>query len=141
MVALARRVCVRERPRPSERGEHRQVEWGRRVCGGLSSTLGGSEMWPQCWLCAVCAVGRAGCCGGGGGVPCGGKHIIILCTLETGVVALKKSLSALEAGVSVCVRKELVGGKDGRVCVNHATTPRLTALGTGVVALEKSVSA
>ena len=28
------------------------------------------------WLCAVCAVGRVGCCVGGG-VPCGGKHIII----------------------------------------------------------------
>ena len=36
-------------------------------------------MWPQCWLCAVCAVGRVGCCVGG--VPCGGKHIIIIpCT-------------------------------------------------------------
>ena len=33
-------------------------------------------MWPQCWPCAVCAVGRVGCCVGGG-VPCGGKHIII----------------------------------------------------------------
>ena len=22
-------------------------------------------MWPQCWLCAVCAVGHIGCCGGG----------------------------------------------------------------------------
>jgi len=32
-------------------------------------------VWRQCWLCAVCAVGRAGCCVGGG-VPCGGKHII-----------------------------------------------------------------
>jgi len=39
---------------------------------------GGSAMWPQCWLCAVCAVGRVGCCVGGGGVPCGGKHIIIV---------------------------------------------------------------
>jgi len=42
--------------------------------GVFSSTLG--VVWPQCWLCAVCAVGRAGCCVGGG-VPCGGKHIII----------------------------------------------------------------
>ena len=33
-------------------------------------------MWPQCWLCAVCAVGHGGCCVGGR-VPCGGKHIII----------------------------------------------------------------
>jgi len=37
----------------------------------------GSAMWPQCWLCAVYAVGHVGCCVGGGGVPCGGKHIII----------------------------------------------------------------
>jgi len=28
---------------------------------------GGSAVWPQCWLCAVCAVGRVGCCVGGGG--------------------------------------------------------------------------
>jgi len=34
-------------------------------------------VWPQCWLCAVCAVGHVGCIVGGGGVPCGGKHIII----------------------------------------------------------------
>ena len=37
---------------------------------------GGSAVWPQCWLCAVCAVGHVGCCVGGG-VPCGGKHIIL----------------------------------------------------------------
>jgi len=37
---------------------------------------GGSAVWLQCWLCAVCAVGHIGCCVGGG-VPCGGKHIII----------------------------------------------------------------
>jgi len=35
----------------------------------------GSAVWPQCWLCAVCAVSRVGCCVWGGG-PCGGKHII-----------------------------------------------------------------
>jgi len=35
----------------------------------------GSAMWPQCWLCAVCAVGRVGCCVSGG-ISCGGKHII-----------------------------------------------------------------
>jgi len=27
---------------------------------------GGSAVWPQCWLCAVCAVGRVGCCVGEG---------------------------------------------------------------------------
>jgi len=27
---------------------------------------GGSAVWPQCWMCAVCAVGRVGCCVGGG---------------------------------------------------------------------------
>ena len=26
---------------------------------------GGSAVWPQCWLCAVCAVGHIGCCVGG----------------------------------------------------------------------------
>ena len=38
---------------------------------------GGSAVWPQWWLCAVCAVGHVGCCVGGGGVTCGGKHIIL----------------------------------------------------------------
>jgi len=32
---------------------------------------GGSAVWPQCWLCAVCAVGHVGCCVGGGGYPVG----------------------------------------------------------------------
>ena len=27
---------------------------------------GGSAVWPQCWLCAECAVGHVGCCVGGG---------------------------------------------------------------------------
>ena len=38
---------------------------------------GGSAVWPQCWLCAVCAVGHIGCCVGGEyPVPCEGiKHI------------------------------------------------------------------
>ena len=27
---------------------------------------GGSAVWPQCWLCAVRAVGRIGCCVGEG---------------------------------------------------------------------------
>jgi len=26
----------------------------------------GSAVWPQCWLCAVYAVGHVGCWGGGG---------------------------------------------------------------------------
>jgi len=38
---------------------------------------GGSTVWPQCGLCAVCAVGHVGCCIGGGEVPYGGKHIIL----------------------------------------------------------------
>jgi len=50
-----------------ERGEHRLIEWGRRVCRGIIFYPGGSAVWPQCWLCAVCAVGRVGCCVGGGG--------------------------------------------------------------------------
>jgi len=27
----------------------------------------GSAVWPQYWLCAVCAVGHVGCCVGAGG--------------------------------------------------------------------------
>jgi len=42
--------------------------WGFVFCPG------GSAVWPQCWLCAVCAVGHVGCCVCGG-APCGGKHI------------------------------------------------------------------
>jgi len=51
--------------------------------GVLSSTLGVARtVWRQCWLCAGCAVSRAGCCVGGG-VPCGGKHIIISMMIYT----------------------------------------------------------
>jgi len=60
-------LCADPGSGPSERGEHRRIEWDRRVCRGLSSTSGGSAVWPQCWLCAVCPVGRAGCCVCGGG--------------------------------------------------------------------------
>jgi len=40
-------------------------------CKTSSFYPGGSAVWPQCWLCAVCAVGRVGCCVGGGGTLCG----------------------------------------------------------------------
>jgi len=61
----ARRLRTARRDRPRADGPSR-----RGACGRVSA------VWPQCWLCAVCAVGRAGCCVAGG-VPCGGKHIII----------------------------------------------------------------
>jgi len=35
---------------------------------------GGSAVWPQCWLCALSAVLAAVW----GGIPCGGKRIIII---------------------------------------------------------------
>jgi len=49
------------------------------VCSDLYMCLrgfvfypGGSAVWPQCWLCAVCAMSRVGCCvGEGGGYPVG----------------------------------------------------------------------
>jgi len=59
----------------SERGEHRPIERGRRVCRGIFFYPGGGAVWPQCWLCAVCAMGRADCCLGGGTLW--GKHIIM----------------------------------------------------------------
>jgi len=49
--------------------------WATRARPGVSA------MWPQCWLCAVCAVCHAGCCvrvgWGGGGDPGGGRRIIL----------------------------------------------------------------
>jgi len=39
--------------------------------GNGSFCPGGSAVWPQCWLCAVCAVGHVGCCVRGGGYPVG----------------------------------------------------------------------
>jgi len=55
---------------------------GSKRLRGIVFCPGGSAVWPQCWLCAVRAVGvgHGSCCvgGGGGGVPCGGKHIIII---------------------------------------------------------------
>jgi len=49
-------------------GEHRPVEWGRRVCEGLSSTLRGSRCGgsASCVLCALWAVLAAVLVGGGG---------------------------------------------------------------------------
>ena len=49
----------------------------RRVCGEFVFYPERSAVWPQCWLRAVCAVDRVGCCVGGG-VSCGGKHLIII---------------------------------------------------------------
>jgi len=48
---------------------HRPFEWGRRVCEGLSSAMGVA----RCGRSAVCAVGRVGCCVGGGVYPVGVK--------------------------------------------------------------------
>jgi len=59
-------LCADPGSGPSESGERRPIEWGRRVCRGIVFYPGGSAVWPQCWLCAVFAVGRAGCCVGGG---------------------------------------------------------------------------
>jgi len=53
----------------------KRKEWGRRVCGGLSSTLGVARCGRSagCVLCALWAVSAAVL----GGVSCGGEHIII----------------------------------------------------------------
>ena len=59
-------LCADPGSGPSEKGEHRPIEWGRRVRRGIVFYPGGSAVWPQCWLCAVCAVGRVSCCVGGG---------------------------------------------------------------------------
>jgi len=54
--------------------------WDLREIGGrigASASAGvcllpwGSAVWPQCWLCDVCAVGHVGCCVGGGGTLSG----------------------------------------------------------------------
>ena len=62
---------------PSKTGEHGPFEWGRRVCGGLSSALGVARCGRSagCVLCVLWAMSAAAL---GRGVPCGGKHIIIL---------------------------------------------------------------
>ena len=64
-------LCAEPGSGPSERGEHRPFEWGRRVCGGLSSALGVARCGRSDG-CVLCAVGHVGGCVGGGG-----KHIII----------------------------------------------------------------
>ena len=66
----ADRVCARQRAR------HKGAGVGSERLRRLVFYPGGNAVWPQCWLCAVCAVGHVGCCVGGG-VPYGGKHIII----------------------------------------------------------------
>ena len=53
----------------AERGEHRPIEWGRGVRGGLSSTLGVARCGRSagCVLCVLWAVSAAVCVGGWGG--------------------------------------------------------------------------
>ena len=50
-----------------ERGEHRPIEWGRRVCGGLSSALGVARCGRSagCVLCVLWGVSAVVCVGGG----------------------------------------------------------------------------
>jgi len=58
---------------PSKTGEHGPFEWGRRVCGGLSSALGVARCGRSagCVLCVLwamsAAVGGGGSLGGVGG--------------------------------------------------------------------------
>jgi len=54
-------LCADPGSGPSEMGEHRPIEWGRRVCGGLSSTLGVARCGRSagCVLCAPWAVSAA----------------------------------------------------------------------------------
>jgi len=65
------RVVSRAGSGPSERGEHRPFEWGRRVCGDLSSALGVARCGHSagCVLCVLWAMSAAVL---GGGVSCGG---------------------------------------------------------------------
>jgi len=53
----------KEKPHPStsERGGHRPFEWGRRVCGGLSSALGVVRCGRSagCVLCVLWAISAA----------------------------------------------------------------------------------
>jgi len=68
-------LCANPGSGPSERGEHRPIEWGRRFCRGLSSTLGVARCGRRagCVLCALWAVSAA--VSGGGGRGPGGVSI------------------------------------------------------------------
>ena len=48
------------------RGILRHVGVRLREKSGVCLMPWGSAVWPQCWLCAACAVGRVGCCVGDG---------------------------------------------------------------------------
>jgi len=56
-----RTLCADPGSGPSERSEHRPIEWGRRVCRGLSFTLGVARCGRTagCVLCALWAVSAA----------------------------------------------------------------------------------
>jgi len=42
-----------------------ETAWANASTWGFVFCPWGSAVWPQCWLCAVCAVGHIGCCVGG----------------------------------------------------------------------------
>jgi len=54
-------LCAGPGSGPSERGEHRPFEWGRCVCGGLSSALGVVQCGCSagCVLCVLWAISAA----------------------------------------------------------------------------------
>ena len=54
-------LCAEPGSGPSERGEHRPFEWGRCVCGGLSSALGVVRCGCSagCVLCVLWAISAA----------------------------------------------------------------------------------
>jgi len=54
-------LCAEPGSGPSERGEHRPFEWGRCVCGGLSSALGVVQCGCSagCVLCVLWAISAA----------------------------------------------------------------------------------
>jgi len=66
-------LCADPGSGPSERGEHRPFEWGRRICGGLSSALG--VAWcgrsAGCVLCVLWAMWAMSAAVLGRGYPVG----------------------------------------------------------------------
>ena len=59
-------LCADPGSGPSERGDHTQIEWGRRVCGGVSSALGVARCGRSAGgvLCVLWGMSAAVCVGG-----------------------------------------------------------------------------
>ena len=84
-------------------------------------------MWPQCWLCAVCAVGHVSCCVWGGGILWGlAYHHHRRCVTKSRSRLCVRRFSATELGVykiffhfEAFVHESIILVLPPPICISH----------------------